>query len=120
MSWFGFGGSDDNSSSSSSSSSSVYDTTSFPGDDSTRAYSSPSYTPSGGGGSADAFQNDVMMLQQAQLSQMIVSKLTETAFKKCVTRPSSSLSSSEKSCISAQVGKYIEASQYVVQGLSQQ
>ena len=47
MSWFGFGGSDDNSSSSSSSSSSVYDTTSFLGDDSTRAYSSASTTPSG-------------------------------------------------------------------------
>ena len=118
MSWFGFGGGGDKPPSSSGSGSSSFNTSSFPGDDTARNFSSPSMGSSAVGG-GDAFQNEVMQFQQAQMAQLVVTKLTDVAFKKCVTRPSTSLSSSEKSCIQAQVGKFIESSQFVVQGLSQ-
>lgn len=46
--------------------------------------------------------------------QAVVFKLTDLAFDECVPKPSSSLSSSEQSCISSVVGKYLETSQIVV------
>ena len=52
--------------------------------------------------------------QQKAMIQAIVFKLTDLAFDQCVPKPSSSLSSSEQSCISSVVGKYFETSQLVV------
>lgn len=60
-----------------------------------------------------------MMEQQKALVQAIMFKLTETAFESCVTKPSSSLSSSEQSCITAVVTKYLDASEFVVRKMSQ-
>ncbi len=52
--------------------------------------------------------------QQKAMIQAIVFKLTDLAFDQCVPKPSSSLSSSEQSCISSVVGKYFETSQLIV------
>ena len=52
--------------------------------------------------------------QQQALIQAVVFKLTDLAFDQCVPKPSSSLSSSEQSCISSVVGKYVETSQLIV------
>ena len=52
--------------------------------------------------------------QQKAMIQAVVFKLTNLAFDQCVPKPSSSLSSSEQSCISSVVGKYFETSQLVV------
>ncbi len=43
----------------------------------------------------------------------VLLKLTSVAFDECVSKPSSSLSSSEKNCIRAIVGKQLEATQLV-------
>ena len=52
--------------------------------------------------------------QQKAMIQAVVFKLTDLAFDQCVPKPSSSLSSSEQSCISSVVGKYFETSQLIV------
>ena len=52
--------------------------------------------------------------QQKAMVQAVVFKLTDIAFDECVPKPSSSLSSSEQSCISSIVGKYVESSQLIV------
>lgn len=54
------------------------------------------------------------MEQQKALIQAVMFKLTEASFESCVTKPSSSLSSTERSCISAVVGKYLDTSEFVV------
>lgn len=55
-----------------------------------------------------------MMEQQKIMIQAVMMKLTETAFDTCITKPSSSLSSSEQSCIASVVGKYLDTSELVV------
>ncbi|CAM9741706.1 unnamed protein product [Discosporangium mesarthrocarpum] len=67
-----------------------------------------------GGASGAALQEALASAQQNALVQQIVSKLTETAFMKCVERPSSSLSSKEQSCINATVLKYLDSSEFVL------
>jgi hypothetical protein len=115
MSWFGLGGGGEPEKPKSN----AYDT-SFPGESSQGDFGAPQYAPqapqsSMGGGS---FEQEVMQIQQATMMQNVVHKLTEMAFNKCVDKPGSSLSSGEKSCIKSQVGKYIEASEFVVRGLT--
>jgi len=60
------------------------------------------------------FEQEVMMEQQKAMIQAVMFKLTDAAFDACVTKPSTSLSSSEQSCISAVVGKYLETTELVV------
>jgi mitochondrial import inner membrane translocase subunit TIM13 len=84
-------------------------------------FSAPSSFQSGGGGGLGGtgnFEQDVMMEQQQALVKAAMFKLTELSFEKCVKKPSSSLSSSEQSCISSVVTKYLEASQMVTQGMA--
>jgi import inner membrane translocase subunit TIM13 len=64
-----------------------------------------------GGGN---FEQELMAEQQKAMIQAVMFKLTDTAFENCVTKPSSSLSSSEQSCIHATVGKYLEATELIV------
>jgi hypothetical protein len=112
MSWWGSSGSDkDSSSSSSSASSSSYDTSSSFGTDTTQ-YA----TPSSSGGN---LQEQLQLEQQKAMIQTVMLKLTDIGFEQCVSKPSSSLSSSEVSCINSVVGKYLETSEYVVAKLSQ-
>lgn len=107
MSWWGGGGSSNGSSSSGGDSGSYnpssYDTGSFSHED-----NSPM---SGAGGS---IEQQVQLLQQQQMVQMLIGKLTEISFQQCVTRPSSNLSSSEEACIKSITKKYINTTELVV------
>lgn len=67
---------------------------------------------SSSGGSS--FEQEVMLEQQKAVIQAVMFKLTESSFDACITKPSSSLSYNEKSCISAVVGKYLDTSELVV------
>lgn len=125
MSWFGFGGGDDdpNKKTSSSSGSSAYDT-SFPGDAQHDRGFSPSSMNGGApppmsAGGMDPFQQQLMATEQNAMAQAVVFSLAEKAFEKCVSKPGSSLSSSELSCIKSTAGKYIEASEFIVQAMTQ-
>ena len=116
MGWFGSSSDDDKPAPSS------YGESSF--SSSSGDYSSPSSFSSQGSGSmgglgvsTGSFEQDVMMEQQQALVKAAMFKLTELSFEKCVKKPSSSLSSSEQSCISAVVTKYLEASQMVTSGM---
>ena len=119
MSWFGLGGGNKEApkSSSSLSGSSGFGDDSSGFDDHSSDFAAPSgsFAPQGGGGS---LENELMMEQQKALVQAIMFKLTETSFATCVTKPSSSLSSSEQNCISAVVTKYLDASEFVVKRMS--
>ena len=89
MSWFGFGGEDNNKPKSSSGSGGEYDT-SFPGDTQhnsgfSAADMGESRAPMSAGG-MDPFQAQLMQLQQQQMAQAVIYKLTELAFNKCVTK----------------------------------
>lgn len=111
MSWFGGGGSssDDNKSS-------------F---DEGAKFSSGDYgSPLGGGaggrtggmpaGAGGSFEQELAMEQQKAMVQAVMFKMTEMSFDKCITKPSTSLSSSEKSCIKSVVTKYLDSSEFVI------
>ena len=53
----------------------------------------------GGGGQLEEL---VMAEQQKALVQSVIARLTEMAFETCITKPASSLSSGEQSCIQVQ------------------
>lgn len=118
MSWFGFGGSGKKEEPSTSS----YDD-SFPNDPSssfTNDFSSPSAASSvsSQGGLPSGFEERMIREQQQLIAQQLVSKLTDIAFDQCISKPSSSLSSSEQSCIASIVTKYIEGSQLIINRVS--
>ena len=114
MSWFGFGGDSKKSEDHhiDSSPSSGFGQTSFPDESS---FSSPSndFSAPRSNGAAD-FQQQVMVEQQKIMIQALMFKLTTLGFENCVTKPSSSLSSSEKSCIQATVSKYLDTTEFIV------
>ncbi|CAN0554367.1 unnamed protein product, partial [Ectocarpus sp. 12 AP-2014] len=72
----------------------------------------------GGGGATSAGMGDLQAAMQVEQQkaqmQAIVSRLTDLAFTKCIQKPSSSLSSSEQSCINATVLKYFDTSEFVL------
>jgi|LauGreSuBDMM15SN_2_FD.fasta_scaffold763781_1 hypothetical protein len=108
MSWWG-GGSNSNSNSSSSSSS---DKTSYnPSSYDTGSFSQEDNSPMASSGS---IEQQVQLLQQQQMVQMLIGKLTDLSFQQCVTRPSSNLSSSEEACIKFVTKKYIHTTEMVV------
>jgi import inner membrane translocase subunit TIM13 len=112
MSWFGGGGD----TSSSSSSSSSYDSGS-----SSSQWSEPSSGAgnySAGQTSQQSFQEQIQLEAQKIEIQGLILQLTATAFDKCVTKPSSSLSNSESSCIEATIGKNIEARTLLMQKMT--
>ena len=111
MSWFGFGGSDkDNKPTGGAMKIDDFDTS-----NSTHFDNTPSFAPSGGGSSSGgSFEQQMMMEQQKAVIQAVMFKLTESAFDSCVTKPTSSLSFSERSCIGSVVGKYLDTSELVV------
>jgi hypothetical protein len=51
------------------------------------------------------------------LVQAIMFKLTELSFERCVPKPSTSLSGSERACIRATTLKYLETTQLVISGM---
>jgi hypothetical protein len=72
----------------------------------------------GGGAGGSSLEQELMMEQQKMLVQAVMFKLTEAAFQKCVEKPSSSLSSSETSCIRAVTGKYLDTSEVILSRMS--
>ncbi|ESQ27627.1 hypothetical protein EUTSA_v10019387mg [Eutrema salsugineum] len=81
-------------------------------------YSSP--PPPMGGKSPEA----VMEQMQTQLAQAYAEEFIETlrvkCFDKCITKPGSSLSGGESSCISRCVDRYMEATGIISRALFQQ
>jgi hypothetical protein len=111
MGWFGSGGEDK-----SESSSSNYD----PGyGDSNADMGAPRAAPQQRMASAGGFEQDLAMEQQKAMVQAVMGRLTEMSFEACISKPSSSLSSSEKSCIQAVTAKYLDASEFTVGRFSQ-
>eukprot|EP00325_Prymnesiales_sp_UTEX-LB-985_P008997 CAMPEP_0174714200 /NCGR_PEP_ID=MMETSP1094-20130205/17111_1 /TAXON_ID=156173 /ORGANISM="Chrysochromulina brevifilum, Strain UTEX LB 985" /LENGTH=132 /DNA_ID=CAMNT_0015913505 /DNA_START=79 /DNA_END=478 /DNA_ORIENTATION=+ len=51
---------------------------------------------------------------QKAVIQAAISKLTETCFDKCVTKPGTKLDSSEANCIANCAGRYLDSSVFVV------
>jgi len=110
MGWFGSSDEDENKQSTSS-----YTDQGF-GGQTEYAPAGAMTMPSSGG----SFEQEVAMEQQQAIVKAAMFKLTELAFSKCVSKPSSSLSSSEQSCISAVVTKYLEVSEMVTSGMAGQ
>jgi hypothetical protein len=118
MSWFFGGGNDDKKDSSSSAPVNVdsYSSSDF-SSSSSNTFDSGNF--SAPGRSSGNFEQELMMEQQKIMIQAVMMKLTETAFDTCITKPSSSLSSSEQSCIGSVVGKYLDTSELVVSRFQQ-
>jgi Tim10/DDP family zinc finger len=88
MSWFGgSGGKSDNNGGGSYQPENSYQDQSFVGQQ--ESYSAPRAAA----GSAESFQQELLLEQQKALIQAVMFKLTEIAFKKCITTPATSLSS---------------------------
>lgn len=68
--------------------------------------------------SSGTFQEQIALEQQKVMIQNMMMKLADTAFQKCVTKPTSSLTTSEQICIQTVVTKYIESSEFVLEKLS--
>lgn len=110
MSWFGFGGSSNSDSDRAPEVPVRVDN--FVEDDFSNVPSSSGMDfASPGGGN---FQEQLMMEQQKMILQAVVLKLTDLAFDRCITKPSTSVSYSEQNCITASVGKYVDTTQLVM------
>ncbi|GMI55831.1 hypothetical protein ScalyP_jg8135 [Parmales sp. scaly parma] len=93
---------------------------SFSSDEGFTSGSSNDQIYGGGGGSqysggADGLREKAAQLQQAAGMNQVIQMYTTLAFDKCVTKPDSSLSSREISCIEAQVGKFQDFQQFVME-----
>merc|ERR1719410_1160080 len=74
---------------------------------------SSTHMPSSGG--ASEIQQFSMVLQQQMLVQKAMSLLSDKAFEKCVIgKPSDRLSSREKDCINATVGKWMDTNEFMI------
>ncbi|GMH73020.1 hypothetical protein TrVE_jg9107 [Triparma verrucosa] len=63
---------------------------------------------------ASSLQSFAAEMQQKALVQGVVSKLTQIAFEKCISKPDSALSGSEIKCVHAVTGKYMDGSEFVL------
>ena len=68
----------------------------------------------GGGGGASQLEQVAAALQERQLVQQVVAKLTELSFDACVGKPDTQLSGREVGCIHATVGKFLDTSELVL------
>ena len=114
MSWWG-----SDKKESSSSSGGYGDSNSFRAPESVQHSSSTDLSHSyGDDASSGTFQEQIALEQQKVMIQNMMMKLADTAFQKCVTKPTSSLTTSEQICIQTVVTKYIESSEFVLEKLS--
>jgi hypothetical protein len=124
MSWFGWGGSKGGSGSSGSSGSGSYDAAPVhSGFDAGTEFVEPNAGAFGAEQGSFASQGtslaeEVMAEQQRALVQAVMFKLTEMSFDQCISRPGSSLSSSEVSCVQSVVSKYLDTSEFIVGRMS--
>jgi hypothetical protein len=113
MSWFGLGGSPKEDKPAAPLKIDEFDSHQAPQFDA----SEHSFAPSGGMGGGmggGSFEQQVAMEQQRAMVQAVVMKLTESAFDNCISKPSSSMSYNERTCIGATVGKYLDTSELIV------
>ena len=79
-----------------------------------------------GGGQELTFEQRQQFKQQltqnieAQLMQGIISSMTDACFKKCVTRPSSSLTGGESTCLAKCARRYADVMKVVGRALEQE
>jgi Tim10/DDP family zinc finger len=90
MSWFGGGGGGK-----SERNESTYRPDSYQQDQSFVEQQESYVAPGGGGGISESFQQALVLEQQNALIQAVIFKLSDIAVKKCITSPSTSLSSSK-------------------------
>jgi hypothetical protein len=119
MSWF-FGGNNSKDQDDKDQGSSSYDT---PSPYQEHAYDNhsefiPQQQYSSSSSSGGSLQEQLMAEQQKLMVQQVMFKLTEQAFDSCVQKPSSSLSSSEQTCIAAVASKYLEAGEFMIKKIS--
>jgi len=75
----------------------------------------------GGGGeqeTSEEMKNVIMREQQKVLFNELVSRLTDKCFDKCVTSPSSRLSSSESTCLTQCALRFLDSSKVVMERLN--
>ena len=67
---------------------------------------------------SDAQARELQMFMETEtqkaIIQQAISKLTETCFDKCVTKPGNKLDSSEANCIANCAGRYLDSSVFIV------
>lgn len=97
----------------------------FTSSDETSSFSSGASMPSsssslgasaggaGGGASAAEMQQFVAAVQQQVIIQETINALSDEAFKKCITKPSESLSGREAACIQAVSLKWLDTNQFM-------
>ncbi|KAF8581086.1 hypothetical protein K439DRAFT_1393112, partial [Ramaria rubella] len=70
-------------------------------------------SPTPPAGNADARKQEVMTQVKQELAlanaQELMNKMNEKCFGKCITKPSSSLSGSEETCLTRCMDRYMEA-----------
>jgi import inner membrane translocase subunit TIM13 len=99
-------------------STSTFDSGSYSNSDSHSMYNDSSSYSAGSIGGGRSLQEEIQMeAQKIEVQQMIL-QLTQMAFDKCVSKPGSSLSGSEKSCIEGSIGKYIDSKMFITNKLS--
>ncbi len=67
-----------------------------------------------GGGGAMEMQQFSVALQQSVLVQTIITNLSDTAFAKCIGKPSDSLSGKEAACIHSTVNKLMDTNEFMM------
>ena len=108
MSWFGGSSSNNNNDKKTDSYESNYDTSAS---NNSIEYSSPNNT--------NTLEQEIMKAQEQMAVQSLMLKIAEIGFDNCITsKPSTSLSYSEKSCLSNVVDKYFSTTEFVVEKIS--
>jgi len=65
--------------------------------------------------SQQRLQGALQQEQQRAMVQGVIAKLSEMCFDMCIKKPDSKLSSSEQSCVSNCVNRYLDTSVFVAQ-----
>mmetsp|Transcript_4300 Transcript_4300/g.12524 ORF Transcript_4300/g.12524 Transcript_4300/m.12524 type:complete len:128 (-) Transcript_4300:155-538(-) len=116
-SWFGFGGNKDDDKGSSSYDQPMGGSSGFADSGTDFGPSLGSSAPSMGGSTAIAgldIRSQLMAERQKAELQAVIGALAELAFDQCISKPSTSLGSSERSCIESVVGKYLDTNEFVL------
>jgi hypothetical protein len=114
MSWFGFGGAPKDDKPTAPLKIDEFDARSQAPTFDSSEHNFASSAGMGGGMGGGSFEQQVAMEQQRAMVQAVVMKLTESAFDNCISKPSSSMSYNERTCIGATVGKYLDTSELIV------
>ena len=116
MSWFGSSGNKSSNDSGSLGGSSYSSYDSAP--PSSFDYSPAPSASSSSRNDTSALEAELQKAQETVLVRTMLLKITDMAFEVCVPKPSSSLSSSEKSCVNNAVEKYLINTQFVMEKIT--